>query len=67
MAKGKNQRLRFKRRRNSETDYHRRSRMLRSGIPRAVVRVSNNQVTCQLVGYEKGGDKILASVTGRRL
>ena len=33
MAKGKNQRLRFKRRRNAETDYHRRSRMLRSGIP----------------------------------
>ena len=53
MAKGKNQRLRFKRRRNAETDYHRRSRMLRSGIPRAVVRVSNTQVTCQLVGYEK--------------
>ena len=67
MAKGKNQRLRFKRRRNAETDYHRRSRMLRSGIPRAVVRVSNTQVTCQLVGYEKGGDKILASVTGKSL
>ena len=67
MAKGKNQRLRFKRRRNAETDYHRRSRMLRSGTPRAVVRVSNAQVTCQLVAYEDGGDKILASVTGKSL
>ena len=67
MAKGRNQRLRFKRRRTAETDYHRRSRMLRSGMPRAVVRVSNTQITCQLVGYEKGGDQILASVTGKSL
>ena len=67
MAKGRNQRLRFKRRRNAETDYHRRSRMLRSGTPRAVVRVSNTQVTCQLVSYEKDGDRILASATGKTL
>ena len=38
MAHGKSQRLRFKRRRNGKTDYRRRLRMLRSGIPRAVVR-----------------------------
>ena len=67
MAKGRNQRLRFKRRRNAETDYHRRSRMLRSGTPRAVVRDSNTQVTCQLVSYEKDGDRILASTTGKTL
>lgn len=67
MAKGRNQRLRFKRRRNAETDYHRRSRMLRGGSPRAVVRVSNTQVTCQLVAYEPDGDRILASATGKTL
>jgi large subunit ribosomal protein L18 len=67
MAKGRNQRLRFKRRRNAETDYHRRSRMLRGGVPRAVVRVSNTQVTCQLVSYETDGDRVLASVTGKSL
>lgn len=67
MAKGRNQRLRFKRRRNAETDYHRRSRMLRGGSPRAVVRVSNTQVTCQLVAYEPDGDRILESVTGKSL
>ena len=39
MAKGKNQRLRFKRRRNAETDYHRRSRMLRSGIPLSLIHI----------------------------
>ena len=41
--------------------------MLRGGIPRAVVRVSNTQVTCQLVAYERDGDKVLASVTGKSL
>ena len=67
MAKGRNQRLRFKRRRTSETDYHRRFRMLRGGVPRAVVRVSNTQVTCQLVTYETDGDRVVASVTGKEL
>tara|TARA_A100001037_G_C14871403_1_gene509724 strand:- start:185 stop:697 length:513 start_codon:yes stop_codon:yes gene_type:complete len=67
MAKGRNQRLRFKRRRNAETDYHRRQRMLRGGAPRAVVRVSNTQVTCQLVDFHPDGDIVLASITGKSL
>ena len=67
MAKGRNQRLRFKRRRNAETDYHRRFKMLRGGTPRAVVRVSNKQVTCQLVAYEKDGDRVISTVTGKTL
>ena len=67
MAKGSNQRLRSKRRRRSETDYQRRMRMLRGGTPRAVVRISNKQVTCQLVSFTKEGDMILASVTGKNL
>tara|TARA_Y100000588_G_scaffold200546_1_gene214253 strand:+ start:10603 stop:11115 length:513 start_codon:yes stop_codon:yes gene_type:complete len=67
MAKGRNQRLRFKRRRTAETDYHRRFRMLRGGMPRAVVRVSNTQVSCQLVSYENDGDRVLASITGKEL
>ncbi|MBI88313.1 MAG: 50S ribosomal protein L18 [Euryarchaeota archaeon] len=67
MAKGRNQRLRFKRRRSAETDYRRRSRMLRGGLPRAVVRVSNTQVTCQLVSYETAGDKVISTITGKTL
>jgi len=67
MAKGSNQRLRFKRRRKSETDYPRRMRMLRGGVPRAVVRVSNKQVTCQLVSFTNEGDMVLASSTGKNL
>ena len=67
MAQGKSQRLRPKRRRLGKTDYHRRMRLLRSGAPRAVVRVSNTQVTCQLISYNPGGDSIIESVNGKAL
>ena len=67
MAYGKSQRLRPKRRRQGKTDYHRRLRLLRSGAPRAVVRVSNTQVICQLVSFNPGGDAILHSVNGKSL
>ena len=67
MAYGKSQSLRPKRRRQGKTDYHRRLRLLRSGAPRAVVRVSNTQVICQLVSYNPGGDAILHSVNGKSL
>ncbi len=67
MAHGKSQRLRFKRRRNGKTDYRRRLRMLRGGAPRAIVRVSNTQVVCQLAQFDSDGDRIVASVSGRNL
>ena len=67
MAHGKNQRLRYKRRRNGETDYRRRMRMLRGGSARAVVRVTNTQTICQLVDYETSGDKVTVSIDGKML
>ncbi len=67
MAHGKSQRLRMKRRRNGQTDYRRRMKLLRGGAPRAVVRISNTQVTCQLAEFGTDGDRILASVTGKTL
>ena len=67
MAHGKSQRLRFKRRRNGKTDYRRRLRMLRGGAPRAIVRVSNTQVVCQLAQFDSDGDRIVASVSDRNL
>ncbi|MDC0852221.1 50S ribosomal protein L18 [Euryarchaeota archaeon] len=67
MAHGKNQRLRFKRRRVGETDYRRRMKLLRGDKPRAVVRVSNTQTTCQLVEFNPDGDFVLASVNGKNL
>lgn len=67
MAYGKNQRRKYARREHGQTDYRRRLKLLRGGEPRAVVRVTNTQVICQLVGYEMSGDKILASASGATL
>jgi len=67
MAHGKKQRNSYRRRLESKTDYHRRLRLLKSGVPRAVVRISNTQVTCQLTNYSKEGDHVLTSFTGTDL
>ena len=67
MAHGKNQRLRFKRRRDGETDYRRRMKLLRGETPRAVVRISNTQTICQLVEFNPEGDIVIASVNGKAL
>ena len=67
MAHGKNQRLRFKRRRDGDTDYRRRMKLLRGETPRAVVRISNTQTICQLVEFNPEGDIVIASVNGKTL
>ena len=67
MAHGKNRRLRFKRRRDGETDYRRRMKLLRGETPRAVVRISNTQTICQLVEFNPDGDIVIASVNGKTL
>jgi len=67
MAYGKRQRRIYKRRANGTTDYHRRLKLLRSGAPRAVVRVANTQILCQLVNYEVDGDTIITSTGSNKL
>ena len=67
MAHGKRQRRRYKRRATGQTDYHRRLKLLRSGMPRAVVRITNTQVICQLVSYEANGDLVLLAADGKSL
>ena len=57
----------FRRRQSGQTDYHRRLKLLRGKKARAVVRVSNTRVTCQMVNWSAGGDIVLASVTGTDL
>ena len=67
MAHGRRQRRRYKRRSTGQTDYHRRLKLLRSGTPRAVVRITNTQVICQLISYQEDGDQILSAADGRSL
>ena len=65
MAQGKRQRRRYKRRSTGQTDYHRRLKLLRGGTPRAVVRVTNTQVICQLITYDANGAQVISSVDGK--
>ena len=67
MAKGPRQRNQYRRRRTGETDYRRRLKLLKGGNSRAVVRVSNTRVVCQVVSWERDGDKVELSVTGEDL
>ncbi len=67
MAQGKRQRRRYKRRSTGQTDYHRRLKLLRGGTPRAVVRITNTQVICQLVSYQAEGDQVISAADGKSL
>lgn len=67
MARGKRQRRRYTRRSAGLTDYHRRLKLLRGGTPRAVVRITNTQVICQLVSYQEDGDQIISAADGNSL
>ena len=53
--------MHFSRRRRGITNYRKRLALLKSGIPRAVVRFSNAKVTVQIIDFAKEGDKVLAS------
>ena len=67
MAQGKRQRRRYKRRSTGQTDYHRRLKLLRGGTPRAVVRITNTQIICQLVSYQAEGDQVISAADGKSL
>ncbi|MBI4416524.1 MAG: 50S ribosomal protein L18 [Euryarchaeota archaeon] len=67
MVEGARRKVPFRRRREGRTDYRRRLRLLRSGVPRAVVRKSLNQMQVQIVVYEESGDRVAASAVSREL
>ena len=54
-------RVGFRRRREGRTDYRRRQRLLRSAMPRAVVRKTLNQTLVQIVEADASGDRVVAS------
>ncbi|MDE1865647.1 MAG: 50S ribosomal protein L18 [Candidatus Micrarchaeota archaeon] len=56
-----------RRRRTAETNYPKRVKQLKGGIPRLVVRKSNRGVLVQVVLYEENGDKVAASANSREL
>ncbi len=67
MVRGPRKRVAFRRRREGRTDYRLRSRLLRSGLPRAVVRASNRSVSVQVMSYDPTGDRVLSSAVSTEL
>ncbi len=67
MSTGPNYRVPFRRRREGKTDYRVRLRLLKSGTPRAVVRLSDRRVRVALVAYDPTGDRVLAAADSREL
>lgn len=57
MAENTNFKVPHKRRRNQETDYQQRRKLLKSGKPRVVVRTSNKHTKVHLSFYNEEGDE----------
>ena len=67
MKQGPRYRVPFRRRREGRTDYRVRSKLLRGGKPRVVVRKTLNQMIVQFVVPEAAGDKVLATAQSLEL
>ncbi|MEM5878173.1 MAG: 50S ribosomal protein L18 [Candidatus Aenigmatarchaeota archaeon] len=55
--------LPFKRRYKGKTDYRARLALVKSGLPRVVLRFTSNRAIAELIKYEAKGDKVLAYAT----
>ena len=67
MSTGPRYRVPFRRRREGKTDYRVRLRLLKSGIPRAVVRLSERRVRVAIVRFEPAGDRVVAAADSAEL
>jgi len=57
----------FRRRREGKTDYRARLSLLKSRLPRAVVRKSLKNIQVQFIEFEMKGDRVLTTASGREL
>lgn len=67
MKAGPRYRVPLRRRREGKTDYRKRLKLLLSGKPRLVVRLTNRRVICQVMQYNPKGDITIASADSLEL
>ncbi len=67
MSTGPRYRVPFRRRREGKTDYRVRLRLLKSGGPRVVVRISDRRVRVAIVRFDPIGDRVVASADSTEL
>ncbi len=67
MSKGPTYKVKFRRRRENRTDYRKRLKLLKSRLPRAIVRKTLKNTIVQLALYDPKGDKIVTSANSKEL
>lgn len=67
MADNTNYEVPFRRRREQKTNYKQRRNLLKSGKPRAVVRLSNNHTRVHIAHYDREGDENTAQTISKEL
>src|SRR3989344_7161366 len=59
--------LQYKRKRKKNTDYRKRLALLKSGVPRFVVRKGNGSIVAQIVEYSNNGDRVVVTSTSSHI
>lgn len=67
MAKNAVYTVKYRRKREVRTNYKKRLALLKSGMPRLIVRKSNNMMTLQIANYDADGDKVVTSFSSTQL
>ena len=67
MSKKNIKTIHYRRKREGKTDYKKRLNLLKSGIPRLVVRKTNRNIIAQIIEYSPEGDKVVNFVTSQNL
>ncbi|MBS1266228.1 MAG: 50S ribosomal protein L18 [Candidatus Woesearchaeota archaeon] len=57
----------FRRKRQGRTNYNKRLKLIRSGLPRLVVRPSSKNILAQIIEYHPEGDKVVSSAHSKEL
>ena len=57
----------FRRKREGKTNYRKRLNLLKSGLPRLVLRKTNKYIIAQIVNYDPKGDKVLLTINSKVL
>jgi len=67
MARTGRYKVKFRRRREGKTNYYKRREMIKSGLPRLVIRKTNNYIIAQVVTAKVTGDAVIVSATSKEL
>ena len=67
MAKGPTYNLPFRRRREGNTNYTKRKALLKSGIPRLIIRITGKHTIAQLTESTPTGDRVITSANSKEL